>query len=94
MPEDCCFFSEVNEKKNLCFPRHFLFLYTSMAPVQRPENIATLINGVERYNPENIDVLVAYLDKQCETGEYDLEANLAILKLYEFYITFKPPIVN
>ncbi|KAL7314084.1 hypothetical protein PS15m_007739 [Mucor circinelloides] len=55
-----------------------------MAPVQRPDNIATMINGVERYNPENINVLEEYLSKQCESGEYDLEANLAILKLYQF----------
>jgi translation initiation factor 3 subunit K len=52
-----------------------------MAPVQRPENIATMINGVELYNPKNVEVLEGYLDEQCEKGEYDLEANLAILKL-------------
>lgn len=52
-----------------------------MAPVQRPENIASLINGVERYNPENVTVLEEYLDKQCASDDYDLEANLAILKL-------------
>ncbi|CAO3657480.1 unnamed protein product [Mucor hiemalis] len=55
-----------------------------MAPCQRPEHIATLIDGVARYNPENVNVLYTYLDKQCESGEYDLEANLAILKLYQF----------
>lgn len=60
-----------------------IFQYTTMAPCQRPEHIATLIDGVARYNPENVNVLYTYLDKQCESGEYDLEANLAILKLYE-----------
>ncbi|GAA5796311.1 armadillo-type protein [Helicostylum pulchrum] len=65
-----------------------------MAPVQRPDNIATMINGVERYNPENVEVLEAYLDKQCQSGEYDLEANLAILKLYQFNPTLaKEPII-
>lgn len=68
-------------------PKPFLFCYNNnnltikMAPVQRPENIATMINGVERYNPENVNVLEEYLSKQCESGDYDLEANLAILKL-------------
>ncbi|KAI8075494.1 armadillo-type protein [Gilbertella persicaria] len=55
-----------------------------MAAVQRPQNIATMINGVERYNPENVTVLEEYLTKQCESKEYDLEANLALLKLYQF----------
>ncbi|KAI8990949.1 armadillo-type protein [Mycotypha africana] len=52
--------------------------------IQRPEDIDTLINGVERYNPENISILEEYLTKQIETNHYDLEANLAILKLYQF----------
>ncbi|KAI8970503.1 armadillo-type protein [Pilobolus umbonatus] len=55
-----------------------------MTPMKRPENIAGMINGVELYNPENIDLLEDYLTTQCKTGEYDLEANLAILKLYQF----------
>ncbi|OBZ89547.1 Eukaryotic translation initiation factor 3 subunit K [Choanephora cucurbitarum] len=55
-----------------------------MAAVQRPEKIATMINGVERYNTENVTVLEEYLIKQCESNEYDLEANLALLKLYQF----------
>ncbi|KAI9265978.1 armadillo-type protein [Sporodiniella umbellata] len=50
----------------------------------RPENIANVINGVERYNPENLSVLEGYLDQQCESSQYDCEANLAILKLYQF----------
>lgn len=61
--------------------QHHIHTTTKMAPVQRPDNIATMINGVERYNPENVEVLEEYLSKQCESGEYDLEANLAILKL-------------
>ncbi|EIE76053.1 hypothetical protein G6F46_007554 [Rhizopus delemar] len=51
---------------------------------QRPENIARVINGVERYNPENLETLEGYLNQQCENGQYDCEANLAILKLYQF----------
>ncbi len=49
--------------------------------VQRPENIASIINGVERYNPEHIDALESYLNQQCENNQYDCEVNLAILKL-------------
>lgn len=52
--------------------------------VQRPENVANVINGVERYNPENLNILENYLNQQCESGQYDCEANLAILKLYQF----------
>ncbi|CAO3596138.1 unnamed protein product [Absidia cylindrospora] len=54
------------------------------AIVDRPEKIQTLIDGVERYNPENVTVLEQYLDTQCQTGSYDLMANLAILKVYQF----------
>lgn len=66
------------KKKSLL---QLVYYIKKMSPVQRPDNIATMINGVERYNPENVEVLEAYLAKQCESGEYDLEANLAILKL-------------
>ncbi|CAO3613402.1 unnamed protein product [Cunninghamella blakesleeana] len=52
--------------------------------IDRPENIQTLIDGVERYNPENVTVLEEYLESQCQSGSYDLMANLAILKLYQF----------
>ncbi|KAI9006664.1 armadillo-type protein [Phycomyces nitens] len=50
----------------------------------RPQPIQSLIDGVERYNPENVNVLEEYLATQCKNGEYDLMANLAILKLYQF----------
>ncbi|KAI8067894.1 armadillo-type protein [Gongronella butleri] len=52
--------------------------------VDRPESIQKLIDGVERYNPENLAVLEGYLADQCKNGTYDLMANLAILKLYQF----------
>lgn len=61
--------------------RFNVFLERTYKMVQRPENIANIINGVERYNPENIDALENYLNHQCENGQYDCEANLAILKL-------------
>ncbi|KAI7869575.1 armadillo-type protein [Spinellus fusiger] len=50
----------------------------------RPQAIQSLIDGVERYNPGNINVLEEYLNAQCKNGEYDLMANLAVLKLYQF----------
>merc|ERR1711994_562091 len=40
--------------------------------------------GIERYNPENIKTLEHYVDLQARERGYDLEANLALLKLYQF----------
>lgn len=37
-----------------------------------------------RYNPENLSALEQYVDAQVAEDTYDLEANLAILKLYQF----------
>ncbi|SAM07987.1 hypothetical protein [Absidia glauca] len=64
--------------------------------IDRPEKIQTLIDGVERYNPENVTVLEQYLDTQCQSGSYDLMANLAILKVYQFNPTEakEPVIIN
>jgi len=36
-----------------------------------------------RYNPENLQLLEQYVDMQSRENTYDLEANLAILKLYQ-----------
>jgi hypothetical protein len=48
----------------------------------RPAEIATIIKGVERYNAQSLPVLEAYLqERQLAGDEYDLLANLAILKL-------------
>lgn len=48
------------------------------------EEIANKLKGIERYNPDHIEILTEYLDTQCKNNEYDLEANSAILKLYQF----------
>lgn len=48
------------------------------------EGIANRLKGIERYNPLHIDILTEYLDSQCKNNHYDLEANSAILKLYQF----------
>lgn len=66
-------------------------------PSSRTEVIHELINGVgmsfeqvlggkadhgDRYNPSNLSFMEDYLQNQVATGEYDLLANIAILKLY------------
>ncbi|GAA5938935.1 hypothetical protein JCM3775_003171 [Rhodotorula graminis] len=56
-----------------------------MSPqVDRPAHIQTLISSVDRYNPGNCHLLEDYLQQQLSTGTYDLHANLALLKLYQF----------
>merc|ERR1719420_1594452 len=42
------------------------------------------LTGIERYNPNNIGTLERYVDVQVRENGYDLEANLALLKLYQF----------
>jgi len=46
--------------------------------------ISSMLKGIERYNPENIKTLEHYVDLQARERGYDLEANLALLKLYQF----------
>ena len=46
--------------------------------------IKTMLQGIERYNPENIKTLEHYVDLQAREKGYDLEADLALLKLYQF----------
>lgn len=46
--------------------------------------IRSMLIGIELYNPNNIEVLQEYLNEQCAENTYDLEANLAILRLYQF----------
>lgn len=49
---------------------------------ERPENIDTILNGLDRYNPETTNVFQDYVALQCENQTYDCYANLALLKLY------------
>ncbi|KAL7423277.1 hypothetical protein Q5752_002577 [Cryptotrichosporon argae] len=53
-------------------------------PSSRTEVIHELIHGVDRYNPSNLSLMEEYLASQIQSGEHDLLANLAILKLYQF----------
>ncbi|KIR68481.1 eukaryotic translation initiation factor 3 subunit K [Cryptococcus bacillisporus CA1280] len=53
-------------------------------PSTRPDVIHELIHGVDRYNPSNLPFMEDYLASELKEGQYDLFANLAILKLYQF----------
>ncbi|KAK4999713.1 hypothetical protein LTR66_001309 [Elasticomyces elasticus] len=48
----------------------------------RPEHIDTILNGLDRYNPETTTVFQDYVTQQCEDQKYDCYANLALLKLW------------
>ncbi|KAF7286540.1 eukaryotic translation initiation factor 3 subunit k [Rhynchophorus ferrugineus] len=48
------------------------------------QTVAAKLNGIERYNPENLPTLERYVELQSVENTYDLEANLAVLKLYQF----------
>uniref|UniRef100_A0A9J7YS42 Eukaryotic translation initiation factor 3 subunit K n=1 Tax=Cyprinus carpio carpio TaxID=630221 RepID=A0A9J7YS42_CYPCA len=51
---------------------------------QMRANVGKLLRGIDRYNPENLSTLERYVDTQARENAYDLEANLAVLKLYQF----------
>jgi len=48
------------------------------------ERVAQFLNGIDRYNPENLTTLEQYVHLQAHENTYDLDANLAVLKLYQF----------
>jgi translation initiation factor 3 subunit K len=50
-------------------------------PPERPSAITSIINGLERYNPEAVGPLEAYLQEQCEQKYCDCNANRTLLKL-------------
>jgi translation initiation factor 3 subunit K len=47
-------------------------------------DVTAFLKGIDRYNPENLNKLERYVHMQCQENVYDLEANLAVLKLYQF----------
>lgn len=53
-------------------------------PSTRPDDINTLLEGLDRYNVDNLSLFQAYVATQCQNGTFDIEANLALLKLYQF----------
>ncbi|KAI1817697.1 ARM repeat-containing protein [Poronia punctata] len=52
-------------------------------PQERPEEIAAIINGLERYNPEAVGDLENYVQHQCVNRFTDSNANRTLLKLYQ-----------
>eukprot|EP00911_Craspedida_sp_UC1_P002963 UC1_evm1s2161 len=47
-------------------------------------SIKRLLRTINRYDPGNLGVFVNYVRETTEKGTYDLEAYLAVLKLYQF----------
>ena len=63
----------------------------------RPEHIDSILNGLDRYNPETTAVFQDYVMQQCENQTYDAYANLALLKLYVIsrrYLFSSHPMMN
>jgi len=54
-------------------------------PTMSPSAIETLLSGGGRYDLDILPQLETYLEEQLEKATYDLDANLAILKLYLLY---------
>uniref|UniRef100_H2YI35 Eukaryotic translation initiation factor 3 subunit K n=1 Tax=Ciona savignyi TaxID=51511 RepID=H2YI35_CIOSA len=50
--------------------------------------IASMLKGIDRYNPENLTELELHVRRQIEENTFDPSANLAVLKLYQFNPTF------
>ncbi|XP_067623643.1 eukaryotic translation initiation factor 3 subunit K [Eurosta solidaginis] len=48
------------------------------------QTIQEMLGCIERYNPDHLKTLEAYVEDQAKSNTYDLEANLAVLKLYQF----------
>nr|VZI06530.1 unnamed protein product [Spirometra erinaceieuropaei] len=48
------------------------------------DRIHRLIQGIEGYNPKHLPLLEKHLAWQIKENEYDFEANLAMLRLYQF----------
>jgi len=49
------------------------------------EHIHNQLQDMNRYNPDNQPILEEYVMQQVREGSYDLDANMALLKLYQFY---------
>ncbi|KFM76719.1 Eukaryotic translation initiation factor 3 subunit K, partial [Stegodyphus mimosarum] len=57
--------------------------------------VASMLKGIDRYNPENLATLEKYIEIQAIENAYDLEANLAVLKLYQFNpVRYRLPVVQ
>ena len=49
--------------------------------------IRPLLSGIEKYNPSNIVQLENYVKHQATSDDYDFDANLVLMKLYQFHPT-------
>merc|ERR1712226_828899 len=68
------------------FDSHFCKMSMTALDAMRTK-IAEKLKGIERYNPDNVAELERYVSMQADSGNtaaYDLEANLTLLKLYQF----------
>jgi len=54
------------------------------AQVEAMKKKVSEMQGIDRYNPTNLSTLEQYVQLQCQENFYDLEANLSVLKLYQF----------
>ncbi|CAF5001576.1 unnamed protein product, partial [Rotaria magnacalcarata] len=50
----------------------------------RAEEVAKKLKGIERYNPNCRPMLEEYVQYQIENRFYDFDANMALLKMYQF----------
>jgi len=60
-----------------------------MSKIVKMENgsetsISDMLGSIERYNPDHLPILQEYVQEQARENSYDLEANLAVLKLFQF----------
>ncbi|XP_057256331.1 eukaryotic translation initiation factor 3 subunit K, partial [Pezoporus wallicus] len=62
------------------------FPFSCPIPVLPPHSL--IPPHSRRYNPENLATLERYVETQAKENAYDLEANLAVLKLYQFNPAF------
>lgn len=59
------------------------------------EVVERMLNSIDKYNPENVSILEKYAEQQVRDGFYNFQANLAVLKLYQFNPQlFKMPIAT
>eukprot|EP00170_Pyropia_yezoensis_P002562 contig_10752_g2566 len=66
----------------------------SSPPMDIEEEVTTLLQS-RRYDPEILPTLEAYVEHQVATGTNDAMANLATLKLYQFYpATYRTAVVS
>jgi len=56
----------------------------SLEMMESKINLPRMLAGIERYNPMNLPKLESFVEYQVKEGCYNLEANLAVLKHYQF----------